>query len=593
MNKQELSIVVVLFLALIGWGYFTRQQVPPGADAPGRTPAVEAEAGPTPVVGGEAALTAPAAAATPAAPVVAAWPRGERVVLSNAWSRVAVDAHGGVVRWVELPGYRTAVVEDSPPMHLDFEETPSLALSGMPGLEATGAFTLVESSVSSMVVRATGEAGLQFERTITLLDSYQLAIRDRFLNSGDAELVLPPQRWSLGEMRMNAGESTMAGIVYLGLDTLAAEGGSRPVHWGKKLAGFFGVGGGGFLGGCSRPNLTGVPIRTSSELTEATDWVAVKNKYFVQILAPEVPADRCTLHVERDAAADALVVESVAADLHYGFVRLPAGESLERAARYYVGPKKYDVLKTLGKYQHDIMQFGWWDWFRWLCSALLWALNGFYALIPNYGVAVILVTVVVRLFFWPITQKATASMKKMQKMQPLVAEIRERNKGGDPQKLNQEIMALYRQHHVNPMSGCLPMVVQIPVFIALFVVLRSAIELRFAGFLWINDLSEPERLLAGVLPIPLNILPLLMTATTVLQQKLTPSSADPQQQKIMMLMPVMFLFLFYNMASGLVLYWTVSQGLAIVQMLMMNKGDAPGEPKVSVQAPAGKTRRYR
>lgn len=599
MNKQELTIVVLLFGLLLGWGYFNRHKpVPP-------TPALASDSGPAaaPAVGGDATLAAattpveaavpPAAGAVVEAPAPSLWPAGERVILSNAWSRVSVDSHGGVVRWVELPSYRKAVAEDSGPMHLDFEETPALALTGIPGLDTQGQFALVESTATSVVVRAANADGLQFERSITLLDSYQIAVRDRFVNTSASEMVLPPQRWSLATMRMNEGESTMAGIVYLGLDTLAAEGGSRPEHWGKKLSGLFGIRG-GFLGGCSRPNLTGVPLNATQAVDSPTDWVAVKNKYFVQILAPDAPADRCTLQAGRDPAAKALVVNAVGADLHYGFTRLAAGGEVERGAHYYVGPKKYDVLKTLGKYQHDIMQFGWWDWFRWLCSALLWALNGFHALIPNYGVAVILVTVVVRLFFWPITQKATSSMKKMQKVQPLVTQIREKHKD-NPQKMNQEIMALYREHKVNPMSGCLPMVVQIPVFIALFVVLRSAIELRFAGFLWIHDLSEPERLLAGLLPIPLNILPLLMTATTVLQQKLTPSSADPQQQKIMMLMPVMFLFLFYNMASGLVLYWTVSQALAILQIVLQKRREdpVPTGPVVTTKAPAGKSRRYR
>jgi YidC/Oxa1 family membrane protein insertase len=252
-----------------------------------------------------------------------------------------------------------------------------------------------------------------------------------------------------------------------------------------------------------------------------------------------------------------------------------------------VGPKKQAILQTLGKYQHEIMQFGWWDWFRWICRMLLWTLNAIHAVIHNYGIAVILVTVAVRLLFWPITHKSTESMKKMQKIQPLVKQIRERHKD-NPQKMNQEVMALYKEHRVNPMAGCLPMVVQIPVFIALFIVLRSAIELRFAPFLWIHDLSEPEGLLRGMLPmgLSLNILPLLMTATTVLQQRLTPTAGDPQQQKIMMIMPIMFLFLFYNMASALVLYWTVSQGLAIAQLVWQKRR---GDTSPAGDKPGGKT----
>ena len=185
-------------------------------------------------------------------------------------------------------------------------------------------------------------------------------------------------------------------------------------------------------------------------------------------------------------------------------------------------------------------------------------------------------------------------MMPMQAIQPLVTKIREKHKD-NPQKMNQEVMALYREHKVNPMASCLPMVAQIPVFIALFIVLRSAVELRFAEFLWIADLSEPEGLLAGKIPLigSLNILPLLMTATTLLQQKMTPTGGDPQQQKIMMFMPVIFLFLFYNMAAALVLYWTVSQGLAVAQMAWQrrrsaSKAEPQRKPEGTPAAPAKK-----
>jgi YidC/Oxa1 family membrane protein insertase len=231
------------------------------------------------------------------------------------------------------------------------------------------------------------------------------------------------------------------------------------------------------------------------------------------------------------------------------------------------------------------MEFG--TWFGWICKLLLPTLNWIYALIPNYGIAIIILTVLVRIVFWPVTHKSTQDMKKMAAIQPLVAQLREKYKD-KPQKLNQETMALYREHKVNPMSGCLPMLIQIPVFIALFTVLRSAVELRFAPFLWIRDLSEPEGLFHGarlfqLLPLvdSLNILPLLMTATTIWQQKLTPAAGDPQQQKMMMLMPVFMLFLFYNMAAALVLYWTTSQVLSIAQILLQRRVSRPKAPSAA------------
>jgi YidC/Oxa1 family membrane protein insertase len=169
-------------------------------------------------------------------------------------------------------------------------------------------------------------------------------------------------------------------------------------------------------------------------------------------------------------------------------------------------------------------------------------------------------------------------MKKMQELQPKMKEIQAKYKD-NPQRMQQETFALYREHKVNPLSSCLPMLVQIPVFIALFNVLRAAVELRYAPFLWIGDLSEPEALFASWFPFGgLNILPVLMAVTTGLQSALTPSTGDKQQQKMMMfMMPAMMLFMFYNFASALSLYWTVSQGLSILQMWMIRRSVAKKE----------------
>ena len=211
------------------------------------------------------------------------------------------------------------------------------------------------------------------------------------------------------------------------------------------------------------------------------------------------------------------------------------------------------------------MEFG---FFRWFCELLVPTLNFFYKLIPNYGVAIMLLTLMVRLLFWPLTHKGTEGMKRMQALQPKLAALKAQFKD-DPQKMQQETWKLYRENKVNPMASCLPTLIQIPVFIALYTVLRSAIELRFAPFLWITDLSEPENLLAGILPngYVLNILPIMMAATMALQSYFTPSMGDAAQQKMMMwLMPCMLLFMFYGLPSALTLYWTFSQGIAIGQL---------------------------
>jgi YidC/Oxa1 family membrane protein insertase len=314
-----------------------------------------------------------------------------------------------------------------------------------------------------------------------------------------------------------------------------------------------------------------VSLRTAGPVV----WAAAKNKFFVQILESEGSSD-CRLYARRDTSAKrGLVISTVRASVLFPEKVIPPGGSAAYTANYFVGPKKYAALKELGQHQDDVMQFG---VFRPICKVLLVTLNGIHRVLPNYGVAIVVLTVLVRIIFWPITHKSTESMKKMQKIQPLVTQVREKYKD-KPQKMNQEVMALYKQHKVNPMAGCLPMLVQIPVFIALFTVLRSAVELRYAGFLWIKDLSEPEGLLAGMLPLvgSLNILPLFMTGLTVAQQRLTPAAGDPQQQKMMMLMPLFFLFIFYNMPSALVLYWSTSQGIAVIQLVLQRRKVSKGE----------------
>ena len=203
------------------------------------------------------------------------------------------------------------------------------------------------------------------------------------------------------------------------------------------------------------------------------------------------------------------------------------------------------------------------------------AKNAIHGVLPNYGVAIMLLTVIIRIVFWPLTHKSSQSMKRMAELQPLVKELQEKYKK-DPQRMQAEMMRLYKEHKVNPVAGCLPMLIQIPIFFSLFMVLRSAIELRFAPFLWISDLSEPENLLVGLIGFPLNILPLLMAGTMYWQQKITPTAGDPQQAKMMrVMMTGMMLFFLYTYASGLALYWTTQNLLMIVQQYWMMRKKSP------------------
>jgi YidC/Oxa1 family membrane protein insertase len=228
----------------------------------------------------------------------------------------------------------------------------------------------------------------------------------------------------------------------------------------------------------------------------------------------------------------------------------------------YVGPKEYDRLKAAGHELERSVDFG---WFTVIAKPLFVALKFFYKLVGNWGWAIIILTVIIKLIFAPLTHKSQKSMKRMQKLQPLFAELKEKYKG-DPAKLNKEMMELYKKHKVNPMGGCLPMLIQIPVFIALYRVLGSAIELRHAPFIfWLHDLSAKD---------PYYILPLLMGVSMLVMQKMTPTSMDPKQNMMMMLMPVVMVFMFINLPSGLVLYFTVSNLLSMAQQFYINKYSA-------------------
>jgi YidC/Oxa1 family membrane protein insertase len=292
-------------------------------------------------------------------------------------------------------------------------------------------------------------------------------------------------------------------------------------------------------------------------------WAAFEGTYFMTGVIPKIQSGQ-TLKVSADG--DVIHTQLVSTE-----EILPAKGHLQYNYQVYFGPKRISTLKEAGHDLERIVNFGWFDK---IAKPALYLLNFFYKYVGNYGIAIILVTVLIKILFWPIAQKGLKSMKNMQKIQPKMAKLKEKYKN-DSARLNQEMMGLYKTYKVNPLGGCLPMFLQIPVFFALYKVLLQAIELRHAPFmLWITDLSAPDRLMIGI-DIPylggLPVLTLLMGGSMFLQQKMTPSPADATQAKIMMFLPVIFTFMFLNFASGLVLYWLVNNLLSIGQQYLINK----------------------
>lgn len=243
------------------------------------------------------------------------------------------------------------------------------------------------------------------------------------------------------------------------------------------------------------------------------------------------------------------------------------------SGKLFFGPKQTDVLKGLNIGAEKIVDYGWFDI---IAKPLILFMNITYRFTHNYGIDIIILTILIKIIFYPLSVKSYKSMKEMQKLQPQVMKLKEKYKN-DKQKLNQEMMGLYKARGVNPMGGCLPMVIQIPVFFALYKALSGAIELRHAHFFWwINDLSAPEDLFSFVIPgigftVPVRILPLVMGITQVIQQKMTPTSADPLQEKMMLFMPIFFTFLFWGFPAGLVLYWLVNNVISIGQQYYINR----------------------
>ena len=279
-------------------------------------------------------------------------------------------------------------------------------------------------------------------------------------------------------------------------------------------------------------------------------WVAFQNKYFGSALVPLQGSKAGIVFKEKDQVFVGLEYESV--------------QSAATASHlFYAGTKALEILEKKGNNLVRMIDYGWFgNKFAFLVKPLLKVLAYFYGLTQNYGWSIIFLTLIIKLLFFPLTHKSFKSMKGMQKIQPYVKVIQERNKD-DRQKMNEELLELYKKHKVNPVGGCLPMLLQIPVFIALYHALFFSIELRGAPFIgWITDLSVQD---------PYYVTPVLMGITMFLQQKMTPSVGDPMQQKIMMFLPIVFTFLFISFPAGLVIYWTVNNILTISQQYYIYK----------------------
>ncbi|HVM59308.1 MAG TPA: membrane protein insertase YidC [Verrucomicrobiae bacterium] len=554
MDKKTILVVAICILALFLSQAVINKMYPPHAKAVH-----------PPAAAGSNAVPQPATAATPAQPAIepaketkpapsapaAPRPPEQIVSLSNDFIRVDFTSWGGGVRTVELlrhkgPSNDVEVLNGT-------NLVPALSLVGVPGAGSNDAFSI--QAVDARTVQMRSDNGVV--KTVTLSNDYLMA------GSVQLPAALAPS-------------GTVGVVIGTAQPTQPHEIPNYLVVDWENASKF---------NNRTLPYITKRLIDGKRQETISAGWIAVKSQYFTMVLSPvtNVVGFTCA-PVDLPTPPPPPTNHGLTATATIPFTRAGDG-SLSCAFSFYAGPKDYNRLAALGKHQEELMDLGTpMDFYSGLFGViLLHSLNYFHGLIPNYGVAIILVTIALKVIFWPIQAKSIQSMKAMQKFQPLMNKLREKYKD-DPQKLNTEMMKLYKEHKINPFSGCLPVLIQLPVLIAFYRVLLYASALRGAPFLWIHDLSQPDTIFT-IAGLQINPLPLAMTAGTFFQQKMTPTGGDPQQQKMMMFMPVMMLFFFYKLAAGLTLYYTLQQLLSLLQQWrsMRQRDDA-----AAVAVPAGK-----
>lgn len=545
MDQMRLLLALVLsFLVFMGWNFFFNPEPkqPPVAQLQ-KEARVEEKQKPQPPA------TAAQSGAAPAAVVKAEEQRSARkLTVETPFYIAGLTEKGAAINSFVLKNYQSGVAPDSPMQNLLSEggaiDGIFVDLAGVPGLENA----VFQASIDGDRLSLTdGSRDIVF--TYTTADGVQLEKVYRF--SADSYVIGFDVRVA------NHSAKPLKDSLVVGLRNALGTKNSSYVFEGPAA-----------LVDKSLQQIEFDDIAKKGNLSGKIKWISVEGRYFMLGLIPlkdQAAAVRVSSQPNR-------VVES-----RYIEPEQTLGPGTQEAYQYelYFGPKSMQYLKPAGHDLDKVIDFGMFDL---LAKPCLWLLNYIYSVIPNYGVAIIILTILTKILLWPLGTKSYKSMSQMKKMQPLIQEIREKYKD-DRKKMNEAVMGLHKTYGINPLGGCLPMVVQIPFFFALYRMLDQAIELRHAPFFgWITDLSAPDRLFNFGFSIPfmdppygIPVLTLVMGATMLWQQKMTPATGDPTQAKMMMLMPVVFTFIFINFSSGLVLYWLVNNVLSIGQQIYTQK----------------------
>jgi YidC/Oxa1 family membrane protein insertase len=507
MDNRTLLAIVLCLAVIIAWQYLFVQPPPQQPQTVKQAPPVgQKQATVKPVI--------PPSAVQPAAPVDTVMHEEEFTIDNELYSAVLTSRGASIKHWEiknhkDKEGSNVALLKNPGSL-------PALAIGSNKNFDlarvnyrVSGRSLVLDrdNPSGSLVFEYSGE-GFSVRRTYTFYaDTYKVDLTD--------EVSGLPEYW-----------------ISLGSDFGIFDNSASYTHVGPVL-----------LTGTDLEELKPKKLKTEPAVfRENLQWIAQEDKYFFSGLVPLTEVEQARAWSFEDSPVIAF-----------------KGNTETNKFMLFAGPKEHERLKQVGGGLEHIINFG---FFSIIARPLFWLMIFLYKHVGNYGWAIVLLTIITRVPFIPLVNKGQKSMKKLQKIQPLMAEVKEKYKK-DPQKMQKEMSELYKKHKVNPLGGCLPMLVQLPVFFALYKVLLVAIELRGAPFIfWITDLSAKD---------PYFILPIVMGATMLLQQKMTPSGMDPKQAKMMLMMPIVFTFLFLTFASGLVLYWLVNNILGIGQQLLVNR----------------------
>jgi YidC/Oxa1 family membrane protein insertase len=490
-------------------------------------------------------------------------------VLENSYIRGEISPIGGGIRSIALKKYPATLNSEKPWVFDDYDDTQDALSLWL--MSAAGALDLrdvrydvIQSKENSLLLRGTLPDGTAIDREYGLIkaengeDSYRIQHTVR-LSGGTSPAGSRSLHISLGSLPPTEGDIHSEHLNFVHYDGKKA----RFVSLRKfdVSRGFFGLG--------SRPH------RENIGENGRIVWGAIKNQFFTAILTPQLPAIAFhTAPIEMRGIDPSATGLGIGGTLVLPLVERESGTTA--TMDYYVGPKEYTRLDHLGQRQDLVMQFG---WFGFISKLLLLCMKAIHWLIPNWGLTIILLTLLVKLILWPLTNAQIRSTREMAKVQPLLESIRARHKN-NPQRVQKETLELFREHKINPAAGCLPVFFQIPIIIGLYFMLRTASELRFASFLWIKDLSVMDTV-GHLRGFPVNPMPVLMSLAAFFQMRMTPmTTQNAMQKRIFQAMPLIFLFFCYRLPSGLVLYWTVQNLLSITQQGIINRRlGGPGQQK--------------